>query len=93
MTERTQTVMTDRARTPHIIDTKGLAVALIFLTAIAIWAGEPADKALQPPTMWKKQPDLAVHVEIRKISLAEDTAQHVIGSPRFAGEEQIHVQS
>ena len=91
MSDCTQTMMTARSgfspRTTHVVDKKGLAVALTFLIAIAIWAGARSDKAIELHSTWKKQPDLTVHVEIRKMSVAADTAQHLISSPQFATEE------
>jgi hypothetical protein len=47
------------------VDKKGLAVALIFLVAIALWAGEPGDKSTELNSTWQEQPDLLAHIEIR----------------------------
>jgi hypothetical protein len=47
------------------VDKKGLAVALIFLVALAFWAGERGGKSTELYSTWQEQPDLSAHVEIR----------------------------
>jgi hypothetical protein len=47
------------------VDKKGLVIALIFLVAIALWAGERGDKMTQQDNSWREQPDLSAHIEIR----------------------------
>jgi hypothetical protein len=91
MSERTQmTPGVVSQRPARVVDKKGLAVALTFLIAIAVWAGERVDKAIQLHTSWQKQPDLSAHIQIRKLSLHAETARHLIRSPRFASGERIH---
>ena len=52
-------------RKRRAVDHKGLAVALIFLVAIALWAGEQGDKSTEFASIWREQPDLSAHIEIR----------------------------
>ena len=47
------------------MDKKGLAVALIFLVALAFWAGERGGKSTELASTWQEQQDLSAHVEIR----------------------------
>jgi len=52
-------------RKNRAVDIKGLVIALIFLVAIALWAGERGDKMTQHDSSWREQPDLSTHIEIR----------------------------
>jgi hypothetical protein len=61
------------------VDKKGLAIALIFLIAIALWAGWRRDQTDQVIT-WREQPDVSAEITIRpagKNVLEEETAQRV----------------
>jgi hypothetical protein len=77
-------------RTPRVVDAKGLMVALTFLVAIAIWAGERADKAIQLQTTWQKQPDLSVQIEIRPAArMSVDATRRLFQLPGFGASERL----
>ena len=62
------------------VDKKGVAIALIFLIAIALWAGWRRDQMTDQVTTWREQPDLSAEITIRppgKNVLEEETAQPV----------------
>jgi hypothetical protein len=62
------------------MDKKGLAVALIFLIAISLWAGWRREQTTEQGIAWHEQPNLSAEIEIRpvvKSVLEEETAQPV----------------
>ena len=65
------------APTPRVMDKKGLAVALLFLFAAAIWAVERTEKASDLPITWQRLPALSDHLEIR-MAFATEKARHFI---------------
>lgn len=67
-------------RKHRAMDKKGLAVALIFLIAISLWAGWRRDKTSEQVIAWHEQPNLSADIEIRRVAksvLEEETAQPV----------------
>jgi hypothetical protein len=67
-------------RKRRVVDKKGMAIALIFLIAIALWAGWRRDQMTDQVTTWREQPDLSAEITIRppgKNVLEEETAQPV----------------
>ena len=67
-------------RKHRVMDKKGLAVALIFLLAISLWAGWRRDKTTEQVIAWHEQPNLSADIEIRRVTksvLEEATAQPV----------------
>jgi hypothetical protein len=48
-------------RTTHVVDKKGVAVALLFLIAMAIWAVDRTENVSQWPVAWQKLPALLHH--------------------------------
>lgn len=52
-------------RKRRAVDKKGLAVALIFLVAITLWAGEQGDKSTEFESIWREQLDLSAYIAIR----------------------------
>jgi hypothetical protein len=100
MNEHRQTVTTNRSwlsqRTTRVVDKKGLAVALLFLVAMAIWAVERTEKASQLHITWQKLPALSDHLEIRpavRMSFDTETARHFIQSSHFSTDQQFDGQS
>jgi hypothetical protein len=64
----------------RVVDKKGVAIALIFLFAIALWAGWRRDQMTDQVITWREQPDLSAEITIRpagKNVLDEETAQPV----------------
>jgi hypothetical protein len=53
-------------RKSRAVDKKGLAVALIFLVVIALWAGEQGDRSTEFESIWREQPLLSAYIEIRQ---------------------------
>ena len=67
-------------RKRRVVDKKGVAIALIFLIAIALWAGSRRDQMTEQVITWREQPDLSAKITIRpagKNVLDEETAQPV----------------
>lgn len=67
-------------RKRRVVDKKGLAIALIFLVAISLWAGWRRDQTTEQVITWREQPDLSAEITIRpagKNVLEEETAQPV----------------
>ena len=67
-------------RKRRVVDKKGMAIALIFLIAIALWAGWRRDQTTDQVITWREQPDLSAEITIRpagKNVLEEETAQPV----------------
>ena len=67
-------------RKRRVVDKKGVAIALIFLIAIALWAGSRRDQMTVQVITWREQPDLSDEITIRpagKNVLDEETAQPV----------------
>lgn len=67
-------------RKRRVVDKKGVAIALIFLIAIALWAGSRRDQMTEQVITWREQPDLSAEITIRpagKNVLDEETAQPV----------------
>ncbi len=94
MSEPKETTPVVSPRTPRVVDTKGLVVALTFLVAVAVWAGERADKVIQVQTTWQKQPDLSVQIQIRPAArMSVDATRRLIQLPGFDGSEQLQGQS
>jgi hypothetical protein len=88
--------MNERTQTTHVVDKKGLSVALIFLAAVAIWAVERTEKADQLHITWQKRPPLSDHLEIRpavRMSLDAETGLHLIRSSPLSEENEIDGQS
>lgn len=62
------------------VDKKGLAIALIFLIALSLWAGWRRDKTTEHDIAWHEQPNLSADIEIRPVAkniLEEETAPPV----------------
>lgn len=62
------------------MDKKGLAIALIFLLAMSLWAWWRSDKTTEQVIAWDEQPNLSADIEIRRVAksvLEEETAQPV----------------
>jgi hypothetical protein len=75
-----------------------VAVALLFLIAIAIWASERRENASQSQVQitWQKLPALSSHLEIRRaVTTRFDTqiVRHFTHSSRFSTDEQVAGQS
>ena len=67
-------------RKRRVVDKKGVAIALIFLVAISLWAGWRRDQTTEQVITWPEQPDLSAEITIRpagKNVLEEETAQPV----------------
>ena len=67
-------------RKRRVVDKKGVAIALLFLIAIALWAGWRRDQTTEQVMTWREQPDLSAEITIRpadKNVLEEETAQPV----------------
>jgi hypothetical protein len=67
-------------RKRRVVDKKGLAIALIFLIAIALWSGWRRDQTTDQVMTWREQPDVSAEITIRpagKNVLEEETAQRV----------------
>ena len=65
-------------RKRRVVDKKGVAIALIFLVAISLWAGWRRDQTTDQVITWGEQPDLSADITIRpagKNVLEEETAQ------------------
>lgn len=50
------------------MDKKGLALALIFLLAISLWAGWRSDKTTEQVVAWHEQPNLSAEIDIRPVA-------------------------
>ena len=75
-------------RKRRVVDKKGMAIALIFLIAIALWAGWRRDQTTDQVTTWREQPDLSAEITLRpagKNVLEEETAPPVQSSPELTG--------
>jgi hypothetical protein len=77
-------------RTTDVVDKKGMAVALLFLIAMAIWAVERTGEVSQLQITWQKLPPLTAHFEIRPVRTLFDAelGRHFIQSPDFSSHEQ-----
>jgi hypothetical protein len=65
-------------RKRRVVDKKGLAIALIFLIAIALWSGWRRDQTTDQVITWRE--DVSAEITIRpagKNVLEEETAQRV----------------
>jgi hypothetical protein len=66
-------------RKRRVVDKKGVAIALIFLISISLWAGWRRDQTTEQVITWR-EPDLSAEITIRparKNVLEEETAQPV----------------
>jgi hypothetical protein len=52
-------------RKRRTVDKKGLAIALIFLLGMSLWAGWRRDQTSEQVIMWHEQPDLSGEIMIR----------------------------
>ena len=67
-------------RKHRVMDKKGLAIALIFLLAMSLWAWWRSDQTTEQVIAWHEQPNLSADIEIRRVAksiLEEETAQPV----------------
>ena len=67
MTERQRAILhygRTLVRKRRVVDKKGVAIALIFLIAIALWAWWRQDQTSEQAT-WHEEPDLSREITIR----------------------------